>query len=159
MTRPARVALQVALSVGLLAAVLWQADLSRIGDALHNSSPAWFVAAIAVNVVATGVMALRWHLLLLARGRREPGLWWLFETYSIALLMGQILPTAVGGDAVRAIDLARRTGARAEAVSSVLVDRVVGLAALARSRRSARSPAGRASAVAWRSRSASASSP
>ena len=64
-------------------------------------------------------MALRWHLLLLARGRREPGLWWLFETYSIALLLGQILPTAVGGDAVRAIDLARRTGARAEAVSSV----------------------------------------
>src|SRR6185436_10158651 len=61
---------------------------------------------------------------------REPGLWWLFETYSIALLLGQVLPTAVGGDAVRAIDLARRTGARAEAVSSVVVDRVVGLAAL-----------------------------
>ena len=71
-------------------------------------------------------MALRWHLLLLARGRREPGLWWLFETYSIALLLGQILPTAVGGDAVRAIDLARRTGARPRRVSSVLVDRVVG---------------------------------
>ena len=75
-------------------------------------------------------MSLRWYLLLRARGRRDPGLWWLFETYSIALLLGQILPTAVGGDAVRAIDLSRRTGARAEAVSSVLVDRVVGLAAL-----------------------------
>ena len=76
------------------------------------------------------MMAVRWHLLLVARGRREPGLWWLFETYVIALLLGQVLPTAVGGDAVRAIDLARRTGARAEAVSSVVVDRVVGLAAL-----------------------------
>jgi glycosyltransferase 2 family protein len=130
MTRPARLALQLALSVGLIAAVLWQADLHRIGNALRDTSPAWFVAAIAIGVVATAVMALRWHLLLVARGRRDPGLWWLFETYSIALLLGQILPTAVGGDAVRAIDLARRTGARAEAVSSVLVDRVVGLAAL-----------------------------
>jgi uncharacterized protein (TIRG00374 family) len=130
MSRPTRVALQVALSVGLIAAILWQADLHRIGNALRDTSPGWFGAAIAINVVATAVMAVRWHLLLLARGRRDPGLWWLFETYSIALLLGQILPTAVGGDAVRAIDLARRTGARAEAVSSVLVDRVVGLAAL-----------------------------
>jgi glycosyltransferase 2 family protein len=127
---PARIALQVALSVGLIAAVLWQADLHRIGNALRDTSPGWFGAAIAINIVATGIMALRWYLLLRARGRRDPGLWWLFETYSIALLLGQILPTAVGGDAVRAIDLARRTGARAEAVSSVLVDRVVGLAAL-----------------------------
>jgi glycosyltransferase 2 family protein len=130
MTRPVRLALQVVLSVALIAAVLWQADLDRIGDALRETSPGWFAAAIAINVVATAVMALRWYLLLRARGRRDPGLWWLFETYSIALLLGQILPTAVGGDAVRAIDLARRTGARAEAVSSVVVDRVVGLAAL-----------------------------
>jgi uncharacterized protein (TIRG00374 family) len=129
-TRLARVALQIALSAGLIAAVLWQADLHRIGNALRDTSPAWFGAAIGINIVATAIMALRWHLLLRARGRRDPGLWWLFETYSIALLLGQILPTAVGGDAVRAIDLSRRTGARAEAVSSVLVDRVVGLAAL-----------------------------
>jgi hypothetical protein len=129
-TRLARVALQVALSAGLIAAVLWQADLHRIGNALRDTSPAWFGAAIGINIVATAIMSLRWYLLLRARGRRDPGLWWLFETYSIALLLGQILPTAVGGDAVRAIDLSRRTGARAEAVSSVLVDRVVGLAAL-----------------------------
>ena len=32
-----------ALSVGLIAAVLWQADLHRIGNALRDSSPAWFV--------------------------------------------------------------------------------------------------------------------
>jgi uncharacterized protein (TIRG00374 family) len=127
---PARIALQIALSAGLIAAILWQADLHRIGTALRDTSPGWFGAAIAINIVATGIMALRWYLLLLARGRRDPGLGWLFETYTIALLLGQVLPTAVGGDAVRAIDLARRTGARAEAVSSVVVDRVVGLAAL-----------------------------
>jgi uncharacterized membrane protein YbhN (UPF0104 family) len=130
MTRPVRLALQIGLSVVLIAAVLWQADLHKIGNALRDSSPGWFCAAIAINVVATFVMVVRWHLLLVARGRREPGLWWLFETYVIALLLGQVLPTAVGGDAVRAIDLARRTGERAEAVSSVVVDRVVGLAAL-----------------------------
>jgi glycosyltransferase 2 family protein len=130
MSRPARLALQIGLSVALIAAVLWQADLHEIANALQDSSPGWFCAAVGINIVATFVMVVRWHLLLVARGRREPGLWWLFETYVIALLLGQVLPTAVGGDAVRAIDLARRTGEPAEAVSSVVVDRVVGLAAL-----------------------------
>jgi glycosyltransferase 2 family protein len=130
MTRPARIALQIGLSVVLIVAVLWQANLHEIVNALRDASPAWFCAAVAINIVATFIMALRWHLLLVARGRREPGLWWLFETYTIALLLGQVLPTAVGGDAVRAIDLSRRTGEPAEAVSSVLVDRAVGLAAL-----------------------------
>ena len=74
MTRPARLALQIGLSVVLIAAVLWQADLHKIGNALRESSPGWFCAAIAINIVATFVMVVRWHLLLVARGRREPGL-------------------------------------------------------------------------------------
>ena len=89
------VIIAIVVGVGLIAAVLWQADLSRIGDALRNTSPAWFVAAIAINVVATGVMALRWHLLLRARGRREPGLWWLFETYSIVAYIYLILTVSL----------------------------------------------------------------
>ena len=69
-------------------------------------------------------------MLLVARGRREPGFGWLLETTLVALLLGQVLPTAVGGDAVRAIDLARRTGAAGRGVSSVLVDKIVGTGAL-----------------------------
>ena len=75
-------------------------------------------------------MAYRWLLLLRARGRRDVPLGWLTETYFVALLLGQVLPTAVGGDAVRLVDLARRTGARAEAAASIVVDRVVGTFAL-----------------------------
>ena len=73
MTRAARVALQVVLSVGLIAAVLWQADLHKIGNALRDTSPAWFAAAVGINVVATGVMALRWYLLLVARRAPRAG--------------------------------------------------------------------------------------
>ena len=75
-------------------------------------------------------MTERWRVLLVARGRREPGFGWLLETTLVSLLLGQVLPTAVGGDAVKAIDLSRRTGARAESVSSVVVDKILGLGAL-----------------------------
>ena len=130
MTRPAKIALQVGLSAALITAVLWQADLDRVADALAGISPRWFLLSLLATGFATLVMVERWRVLLVARGRRQPGFGWLCETYLIALLLGQVLPTAVGGDAVRAIDLARRTGDTAEAWSTVLVDRLVGLAAL-----------------------------
>ena len=114
----------------LLAAVLWQASPHRLWQAVTALSPRWFVAALVVNLLAVLVMTERWRVLLVARGRHEPGFGWLLETTLVALLLGQVLPTAVGGDAVRAIDLSRRTGARAEAISSVLVDKIVGTGAL-----------------------------
>ena len=130
MHRAGRIALQVGLSVLLLAAVLWQASPHRLWEAVTALSAGWFFAALVVNLLAVLVMTERWRVLLVARGRHEPGFGWLLETTLVALLLGQVLPTAVGGDAVRAIDLSRRTGARAEAISSVLVDKIVGTGAL-----------------------------
>jgi glycosyltransferase 2 family protein len=130
MQRARRIAIQIALSVLLIAAVLWQTSPRKIADAATALSVPWFLLALAINLVAVLVMTERWRVLLVARGRREPGFGWLLETTLVSLLLGQVLPTAVGGDAVKAIDLARRTGARAESISSVLVDRILGLGAL-----------------------------
>ena len=130
MKRARRIAIQIALSVVLIGAVLWQTSPRKLADAATALSVPWFVLALVINLVAVLVMTERWRVLLVARGRREPGFGWLLETTLVSLLLGQVLPTAVGGDAVKAIDLSRRTGAPAEAVSSVLVDRILGLGAL-----------------------------
>ncbi len=120
-----------ALSVVLIAAVLWQADLHRIGNALRDTSPGWFGAAIAHQHRRDGRHGRCAGTCCCSRaGAASPASGGSSRRTRSRSCSGQILPTAVGGDAVRAIDLARRTGARAEAVSSVLVDRVVGLAAL-----------------------------
>ena len=55
---------------------------------------------------------------------------WLTRTYFVALFAGQFLPAAIGGDAVRAIELGRRTDDGPEAVASVLIDRLVGVVSL-----------------------------
>jgi glycosyltransferase 2 family protein len=129
-SRPLKILLQVVLSVGLIVLVLYTAHPARVWHALQDFDPGWFAAALALNIAVTPLMAYRWQLLLQARGRRDVPLSWLTETYFVALLLGQVLPTAVGGDAVRLVDLARRTGARAEAAASIVVDRVVGTFAL-----------------------------
>ena len=74
-------------------------------------------------------MALRWQMLLAAKGLPVP-LGWLVRTYFVALFAGQFLPAAIGGDAVRVVELGRRTGDAPEAVASVLIDRLVGLVSL-----------------------------
>ena len=48
----------------------------------------------------------------------------------MALFAGQFLPAAIGGDAVRAVELGRRSGDAPEAVASVLIDRLVGVVSL-----------------------------
>ena len=55
---------------------------------------------------------------------------WLTRTYFVSLFAGQFLPAAIGGDAVRAVELGRRTEDAPEAVASVLIDRLVGVVSL-----------------------------
>ena len=129
MSRRSRVALGTIVSAVLLALLLWFTDPSEIWRTLEQADPRWVAAAIIVNIVTVPVMALRWQLLLSAKRLHVP-LAWLTRTYFVALFLGQFLPAAVGGDAVRAVELGRRTHDAPEAVASVLIDRLVGVVSL-----------------------------
>ena len=67
MNRAGKIALQIALSAGLIALVMWRANLGRVDDAVRALQPAWFVAALALNIAITPLMAYRWAILLRAR--------------------------------------------------------------------------------------------
>jgi uncharacterized protein (TIRG00374 family) len=129
MSRRWRVALGVVVSAVLFGALLWFTDPGQVWDALSDADPAWVAAAVAVNIATVPVMAWRWQLLLRAKGILAP-IGWLTRTYFVALFLGQFLPAAVGGDAVRAVELGRRTHQAAESVASVLIDRLVGVVSL-----------------------------
>ena len=59
-------------------------------------------------------------------GTHEP-IAWLTKLYFVSYAVGQVLPTAVGGDAVRIVEHARkRPDAKAEAAAAVLMERVIG---------------------------------
>ena len=74
-------------------------------------------------------MAWRWQLLLAVRGIRER-LAWLTRAYFVGYTAGQILPTAVGGDAMRIYETTRRQPGRGGTIAgSVLLERAIGGAA------------------------------
>ena len=129
MNRRTRVTIEAVVSAVLLVAILHWAGIHRVLHELSRTQLRWFIPAVAVSVATVPLMALRWRLLLSAKGIDAP-IAWLTRTYFVALFAGQFLPAAIGGDAVRAVELGRRTRDAPEAVASVLIDRLVGLVSL-----------------------------
>jgi uncharacterized protein (TIRG00374 family) len=112
-----------------VAYLVWKIDLGKTVDVLRDASLWWFALAVAIMVLTVFPMALRWQWLLAARGIREhyP---WLVRSYFVSFTAGQILPTSIGGDAVRIFETSRRTpGRAADLTAIVLLERGLGGAA------------------------------
>lgn len=128
MRRSVKVALQLVVSAALIGVLLWQIDVSRTADLVVSSEPGWLVAALALYLGSTWLLAWRWQILLASKGIHEP-LGWLTKLYFVGSAAGQVLPTSIGGDAVRIVEHARRRpNARGEAAGAVLMERVLGAA-------------------------------
>jgi glycosyltransferase 2 family protein len=127
--RRTRVALEAVVSAVVLGLLLRWAGTHEVAHTLRGTDLGWFLPAVVVSAATVPVMALRWQMLL--RAKSVPvSLGWLTRTYFVALFAGQFLPAAIGGDAVRVVELGRRTGDAPEAVASVLIDRLIGLVSL-----------------------------
>jgi uncharacterized protein (TIRG00374 family) len=118
------------LITGLCTAYLvWKIDLRQTLHLLAHADFVFFFGAVAIMILSVWPMAWRWQQLLRARGIRDR-LSWLVRAYFVAYTAGQLLPTAVGGDAVRIYETARRHPAHGGTVAgSVLLERALGGAA------------------------------
>ena len=109
--------------------LIWKIDLSETLHLLAHAKVGYFLVAVAIMVGSVWPMAWRWQRLLGARGIHDR-LSWLVRAYFVAYTAGQVLPTAVGGDAVRIYETARRhEGQGGPVAGSVLLERALGGAA------------------------------
>ena len=116
-----------AVVTGLCAAyVISKIDVGETGRILARADVGYVLAAVALMAVTTVPMAWRWGRLLAAKDVRER-LSWLTRAYFVSYTAGQVLPTSIGGDAVRIYETARRHRGRAGLVTgSVFLDRALG---------------------------------
>jgi uncharacterized protein (TIRG00374 family) len=129
MSRPVRAALTIIVTALGVAYLIWKVDLSRALDVLAEADPWYFVAAVALMTVTLWPMAWRWQLLLRAKGI-EDSVGWLTRAYFVSYAAGQVMPTSVGGDAVRIFETMRRhPGKGGPVAASVLLERALGGAA------------------------------
>jgi len=129
MNRPVRVGLTLAVTVLCAAYLIWKIDLGRTVQVILDANALYFLAALALVLVTVLPMAWRWQLLLKAKGVHEE-IPWLTRAYFVSYAAGQVLPTSVGGDAVRIFETARRHPGQGDtAAASVLLERAIGGAA------------------------------
>lgn len=126
-SRVLRRAVRVVIGLALIGLIASRIDL---GELSLRPSPGLFAGAggaLVLLVLAQLLSAVRWRAVL-----RDPaiGVVYLFRLFLAGQFFGLFVPTVAGGDAVRALALSRATGRPAAAVSSVVADRLLGVAAL-----------------------------
>src|SRR5690606_16170592 len=127
--RTIRAALKIAVSIGLLVAILWYVDAIDDVVGLFRAA-AWHLLAVALVVMTLDrlLMSYKWILLLESRGLELP-LYRGFTIYCAAMMWGMFLPSTVGADALRGY-LTSRTGLDGyEVAASIIVERMVGFVA------------------------------
>jgi uncharacterized protein (TIRG00374 family) len=129
LNRAARV-LGTLLVTGLAVAyILWKVDVGEALATIADAELRWFLLSAAIMLLTVVPMAWRWQWLLAAQGIHDRVLW-LVRAYLTAFAAGQILPTSIGGDAMRIFETSRRHPGRAGPVAgTVLLERALGGAA------------------------------
>lgn len=117
------------LSIAVLVYIARGLDLQRLRSHLVSVDPFLFVLALALIFFQTFVLNGRWELIMRALG---VSLDWLagWRILMISLWFNQVLPSSVGGDAVRMWLLRQRGVQWPEAVKGVAADRFTALIGL-----------------------------
>ena len=113
--------------------ILWliarSIDLGQVLDNLRGASPGFLLLALVLQSASITGAAYRWFLVMRNLGYRLPRHFYI-RSYFKGMFFNQGLPTSVGGDALRVLDVASQGYRKRDAFAGVLVDRGIGLAAL-----------------------------
>jgi glycosyltransferase 2 family protein len=129
MRRSVRLALTFTVTGLCIGYLVWKIDLSQTLHILAHAQLEWFVLALVIMAGSVWPMAWRWQRLLAARGIHDR-VAWLSRAYFTAYTAGQVLPTSIGGDAMRIFEASRRHPRKGGPIAgSVLLERALGGAA------------------------------
>lgn len=120
---------KILVSLGLLTFIFSNLDIQAFFQAIRGANPWWLIAAVGMMMSGVVVRALRWQILLTAIGVPVP-LMNLTALYFIGFLFNNLLPSGLGGDAIRMLELKPYVQHSSDTVTSVIVDRFLGLSAL-----------------------------
>jgi uncharacterized protein (TIRG00374 family) len=123
------IALKVGVTIVLYLIVFYRIQFDGLIERLSSARLRFFVVAVAAYAAGQALSAYKWQILT-----RPVGLALAYPRaiamYFIGMFFNIFLPTIVGGDAVKAVLLARHTGAPARSTMTVFMERNTGLLAL-----------------------------
>ena len=121
---------RVAVAAGLTAYILWKSHPREVLAATVGAEWQPLLVAVLLVLVDRVLMAYRWVVLLYTLDpAHRPPLADILRIFFVSTFLGTFLPS-VGGDAVRAYGIANLNVPGGDAVASVFMDRMLGIASL-----------------------------
>jgi uncharacterized membrane protein YbhN (UPF0104 family) len=125
--RAIRFVIRLLVGASLLGLVVHRIGTPAIDGGIGGRVAAGTLGAALLLAIGQGIAALRWKIVL---GGGSPPWMYLARLFYIGTFFSLFLPTAVGGDVVRAAAAARAAGRPGGVVASVIIDRALGFLAL-----------------------------
>jgi len=113
----------------LLALILRRVDWAEFVRIGAGARIDLVVGAYLLNLSMVFVNTLRWRILVRALGTTV-GFFRLSGYYFVCMFFNNFMPTSIGGDVMRVLDLSRHTGKKSSAMASIVVERFLGLYSL-----------------------------
>jgi glycosyltransferase 2 family protein len=120
MKRSLRIVLTVLLTSLAVAYLVWKVDVRETVDTLLDANPWWFALSVGIMMGTALPMALRWQWLMRAQAM-DDSFWWLTRAYFVSYTASQVLPTSIGGDAMRVFETSKRHPGRTGDVTGIIL--------------------------------------
>jgi glycosyltransferase 2 family protein len=121
--------LRLAATALILALIMRSINFVQVLNVLKKTRLDYLAAALLLQFGSTAVSAYRWQMIMQNLGFGQ-GFAFYWHSYFKGAFFNQGLPTSIGGDAVRMLDVAKQGFRKRDALYGVMVDRIIGLGAL-----------------------------
>ena len=121
--------IKLLITIAIFYLLFQKIDFQNLWHILRKSHGGWILLALILQLGSTYLAAYRWFKISKLLSFKE-SLSFYVQSYFKGTFFNQVLPSSIGGDAVRMIDLTKKGYEKKEAFYGVFVDRVVGLVGL-----------------------------
>lgn len=126
---PLGIIVRIVVTALIFGLIFRAVEFSSVLESLRDIVPRLLLLGIVFQLLSTTLAAYRWYLVMLPLGYEQPFGFYL-KSYFKGAFFNQGLPTSIGGDAIRVLDVARQGCRKRDAFYGVFIDRVLGLVGL-----------------------------
>ena len=121
--------LRIAVSVGLITALLLKVDWNELAGIFPSISWGYIMLAVVLLYTDRLLVSYRWSLLLKRKGLCPP-FGRLVKIDFLSNALGILIPSSAGPDVIRGYGLSRYSRNTTDSVSSLIIDRLISIIAL-----------------------------
>lgn len=124
-----KIVLKLGISIVLLYVIFRVIEPGTLLNILSKIQYPYLLLAIVFQFLSNLVAAYRWYLIMKLLEFKEP-LCFFIKSYFKGSFFNQALPSSIGGDAIRIIELGKKGYQKREAFYGIFIDRIIGLQGL-----------------------------